>query len=464
MAFTYLFNMKHLQFIFILACISLVACTPKYIKQYEKTMIKDPTTQAEKDQNKILQYLTESKLEFQFTESGIYYDITGEGDGTHPNSSSIVNVHYKGYMLDSAGTVFDSSYERGEPIEFPLTNVIPGWQESIPLLQIGQKGTFLIPSEIAYGERGAGSDIPPHTVLAFDVELLDHYKPEDKIKRQAEKDQKLITEYLATKTLATQETESGIHYNIEKVGTGKNPTADDIVKVHYKGTLLDGTVFDSSYDRGEPITFPLARVVPGWQESIPLLKEGGKGTFLIPSALAYGEAGAGGVIPPNAVLSFEVELLQVMDEVAIQKEKDEQAKKANEKVGQQASLDEDIIKKYVTDNKLDAKRTPEGIYYTTERAGSAPMPTINSSVTVHYKGTLLDGTVFDSSYDRGTPATFPLKGVVKGWQIGIPLFGTGGKGTLIIPSGLAYGPNPRPGGKIKPNDVLIFEVEVIEVK
>ncbi|MGK0388561.1 MAG: peptidylprolyl isomerase [Maribacter sp.] len=427
-------------------------------------MIDNPTTQAEKDQNTILQYLTEGKLEYQSTASGIYFDITGEGDGTQPDSNSIVNVHYKGYMLDSARTVFDSSYERGEPIEFPLDQVIPGWQKSIPLLQIGQKGTFLIPSELAYAERGAGSDIPPHTVLAFDVELLDHYRPEDKAKRQAEKDQKGIIEYLATKGWTTQKTESGIHYTIDKVGTGKNPTADDIVKVHYKGTLLDGTVFDSSYEREEPITFPLARVVPGWQESIPLLKEGGKGTFLIPSALAYGEKGAGGVIPPNAVLSFEVELLQVMDEAAIQKEKDEQAKRAGEKVGQQASLDEDIIQKYVADNKLDAKRTPEGIYYITERTGSAPMPTINSSVTVHYKGTLLDGTVFDSSYDRGAPATFPLKGVVKGWQIGIPLFGKGGKGTLIIPSGLAYGANPRPGGKIKPNDVLIFEVEVIDVK
>ena len=427
-------------------------------------MIKNPTTQAEKDQNKILQYLADGKLEFQSTASGIYYDITGEGTGTHPDSSSIVNVHYKGYMIDSAGTVFDSSYERGEPIEFPLANVIPGWTEAIPLLKIGQKGTFIIPSGIAYAERGAGADIPPHTVLAFDVELLDHYKAEEKAERQAAKDQKLITEYLATQTLATQKTASGIHYNIEKVGAGKNPTADDIVKVHYKGTLLDGTVFDSSYDRGEPITFPLARVVPGWQEAIPLLKEGGKGTFLIPSALAYGERGAGGVIPPNAVLSFEVELLQVMDEAAIQKEKDEAAKRAGEQVGQQASLDEDIIKKYVADNKIDAKRTPEGIYYTTERAGSAPIPTIDSKVTVHYKGTLLDGTVFDSSYDRGQPATFPLKGVVKGWQIGIPLFGKGGKGTIIIPSGLAYGANPRPGGKIKPNDVLIFEVEIIDVK
>lgn len=464
MVFVYLSNMRHLQFILILACISLAACTPKYIKQYEKTMIKNPTTQAEKDQNVILQFLTDSKLEFQSTASGIYYDITGEGDGTHPDSNSIVNVHYKGYLLDSARTVFDSSYERGEPIEFPLKNVIKGWQESIPLLQIGQKGTFLIPSEIAYGPRGAGSDIPPNTVLAFDVELLDHFKPEEKAKRQAEKDQKAIIAYLSDKGMVTQKTESGIHYSIDRKGTGKNPTADDIVKVHYKGTLLDGIVFDSSYERGEPISFPLNRVVPGWQESIPLLQEGGKGTFLIPSALAYGERGAGGVIPPNAVLNFEVELIQVMDQAAIQKEKEEKAKRAKEKIAQQASLDEDIIRKYVADNNLDAKRTPEGIYYTTERAGSNPKPTIDSSVTVHYKGTLLDGTVFDSSYERGTPATFPLRNVVKGWQIGIPLFGKGGKGTIIIPSGLAYGPNPRPGGKIKPNDVLIFDVEVIDVK
>jgi len=94
-------------------------------------------------------------------------------------------------------------------------------------------------------------------------------------------------------------------------GNGESPNKGDMVKVHYKGQLLDGTVFDSSYKRDEPIEFKvgLGQVIPGWDEGVMLLSKGDKARFVIPSGLAYGESGAGGVIPPNATLIFEVELL-----------------------------------------------------------------------------------------------------------------------------------------------------------
>ncbi len=107
-------------------------------------------------------------------------------------------------------------------------------------------------------------------------------------------------------------TASGLQYKILKEGTGKSPKATDTVKVHYRGTLLDGTEFDSSYKRGEPIEFPLNRVIPGWTEGVQLAKEGGKIQLFIPSKLAYGEGGTpGGPIGPNETLIFEIELLQV---------------------------------------------------------------------------------------------------------------------------------------------------------
>ncbi len=107
-------------------------------------------------------------------------------------------------------------------------------------------------------------------------------------------------------------TASGLHYKITKEGTGKSPKATDTVKVHYKGTLLDGKEFDSSYKRGEPIEFPLNRVIPGWTEGVQLAKEGGKIELYIPSKLAYGEGGTpGGPIGPNETLIFEIELIQV---------------------------------------------------------------------------------------------------------------------------------------------------------
>ncbi len=147
-----------------------------------------------------------------------------------------------------------------------------------------------------------------------------------------EEAQKLINEYLqdleAKATAAAKEagskfleenskkegvkvTASGLQYRVLKEGTGAQPTATDEVTVHYTGKLLDGTVFDSSINRGEPATFPLNRVIPGWTEGVQLMKEGAKYEFYIPSDLAYGPNGVPNAIPPHATLIFEVELISI---------------------------------------------------------------------------------------------------------------------------------------------------------
>lgn len=107
-------------------------------------------------------------------------------------------------------------------------------------------------------------------------------------------------------------TASGLQYIVEKEGTGISPVATDEVTVHYTGKLLDGAVFDSSVTRGEPATFPLNRVIPGWTEGVQLMKEGGKYTFFIPSDLAYGPQGVPNAIPPHSTLIFDVELIKVI--------------------------------------------------------------------------------------------------------------------------------------------------------
>ncbi len=128
---------------------------------------------------------------------------------------------------------------------------------------------------------------------------------------QTEKDsgkafiEKFVKDEGATKT------ESGLAFKVLKEGTGKTPTAEDVVEVHYHGTLADGTVFDSSVERGKTISFPLNRVIRGWTEGLQTMKEGGKTKFVIPSELAYGDAGAPPKIPGGATLVFEVELFKV---------------------------------------------------------------------------------------------------------------------------------------------------------
>lgn len=106
-------------------------------------------------------------------------------------------------------------------------------------------------------------------------------------------------------------TRSGLVYQSLKEGSGASPAATDIVRVHYRGTFPDGREFDSSYKRGEPTEFPLNRVIPCWTEGVQLMKPGGKAKLVCPPAIAYGERGAGTVIPPNATLHFEIELLAV---------------------------------------------------------------------------------------------------------------------------------------------------------
>lgn len=120
----------------------------------------------------------------------------------------------------------------------------------------------------------------------------------------------------ATSTLAAppaeQKTASGIVITTVKEGSGASPKASDTVKVHYRGTLTDGKEFDSSYKRGQPASFPLNRVIPCWTEGVQTLKIGGKAKLQCPSQLAYGSRGIPGVIPPDAMLNFEIELLDIV--------------------------------------------------------------------------------------------------------------------------------------------------------
>jgi FKBP-type peptidyl-prolyl cis-trans isomerase FkpA len=115
----------------------------------------------------------------------------------------------------------------------------------------------------------------------------------------------------AAKEAGAKTTASGLVINMLKEGTGKQPAATNVVKVHYKGTFPDGKEFDSSYKRNEPTEFPLNRVIPCWTEGVAMMKVGGKAKLTCPSSIAYGARGAPGAIPPNTTLVFEVELLEV---------------------------------------------------------------------------------------------------------------------------------------------------------
>lgn len=240
----------------------------------------------------------------------------------------------------------------------------------------------------------------------------------------------------------TMNTASGLAYTEIEAGDGPTPQVGDIVAVHYTGTLTNGVVFDSSHQRNEPISFPLGmgRVIAGWDEGIGLMKQGGKARLTIPPELGYGAQGAGGVIPPNATLIFDVELVDILPGAP-----------ANP-----TAVDE-----------ADYTTTESGLQYYDFTVGDGASPQAGQTVVVHYTGWLLDGgTKFDSSLDRGQafPFTIGVGQVIPGWDEGVMSMQVGGKRQLVIPSDLAYGPGGAGGGVIPPNATLVFEVELLDVQ
>ena len=235
------------------------------------------------------------------TASGLqYYDLT-KGQGAEAAVNSNVSTHFTIWVKTDTGYDYIGSSKGQEPLDFVVglgDSVFPGWEEGVTGMKVGGKRYLVIPPELGMGETGS-SQIPGNATLVMEIELMDVIEPRVATKVD-EKD--FIT------------TESGLKYFDLKTGTGDSPQAGQSVVVHYTGWLEDGTQFDSSVDRDEPFSFVIGQgnVIPGWDEGVLSMKVGGKRQLVIPAELAYGETGSGGVIPPNATLIFEVELLEIL--------------------------------------------------------------------------------------------------------------------------------------------------------
>lgn len=224
------------------------------------------------------------------------------GEGAEAVKGGDVEVHYTGYLTD--GTVFDSSRPRNRPFGFELGagRVIKGWDEGVAGMKVGGKRKLVIPSKLGYAERRAGK-IPPNSTLVFTIELLSFTPP-------LPPPQPLTA--FEGKALASKKLDKGLVVADFKLGEGAEAKAGDTVSVHYRGTLKDGTEFDSSLARPKPLVFALGagRVIKGWDLGIEGMKVGGLRKLTIPAELAYGEK-ARGKIPANSDLTFTVELMAV---------------------------------------------------------------------------------------------------------------------------------------------------------
>jgi len=241
-----------------------------------------------------------------------------------------------------------------------------------------------------------------------------------------------IVEYVAANNLDATRTNTGLYFIIDELGEGAEITETSDVALRFKGFYLDGSLYGETTNIDLPIN--LQSTIPGLREGLQHFREGGSGTLLVPSSLAFGSNDYNGT-PGGSVIIFEI---QVVDYVVENKQE---------------------IVEYIEANDLVATESATGLYYVIDEQGAGEQPTGTSNVTVAYKGYLTDGTVFDESSDDGI--SFNLDQVIYGWTEGIQYFKEGGSGKLLIPSYLAYGKfgnTDIPGGS-----VLIFEVNLKSV-
>ena len=288
--------------------------------------------------------------EVEVLESGLQIQTLQEGDGEAPTEDDILRLRYDARFAD--GRPFDSSERAGGIVTLASYRdlQLPGLIEALPRMREGERARLTLPPRLGFGEQGLpGSPVGPNDVMVFEIEVVEVIDPEDearvaelraeaeaaneaRLAQMREQEAAMRAEFEAMASRNREEsatfldevaardgvtrTESGLLYEVvDGSGEGASPTPTDQVRVHYRGTLPDGSEFDSSYSRGQPTEFRLNGVIPGWTEGLQLMQVGDTYRFYLPAEIAYGEAGTpGGPIGPNQALVFDVELLGVNED------------------------------------------------------------------------------------------------------------------------------------------------------
>jgi len=260
-------------------------------------------------------------------DSGIRMFDRRSGDGPVPTIQDLVTVKYTGWLTN--GCIFDSTFSRGQDSELLIVSLIPGWREAMLTMPTGTIRRVEIPSELAYRELGSPPVIPPNSTITFEIELVKVHTPAE-AQVTATAVAALFTptpeggavvpacvneNYPASAPQFDDVTgdqlvvqESGISVFDITVGDGVSPSEEDVVNVKYTGWLENGCVFDSSYSRGQSISFPVGGVIPGFRDAILGMSVGGQRRVEIPPDQGYGDAGAGTAIPPGATITFDIVL------------------------------------------------------------------------------------------------------------------------------------------------------------
>jgi len=261
---------------------------------------------------------------YKTTKTGLIYKIIEHGSDTaQPHIGTFLDVDMSYGTADTI--LFDShTLPQQQKMHIPMTASVHQGDiyEGLSLMHVGDSAEFVIVADSVWTKLFHMPKAPPEfdsvKYLYFNVRLKEVISAEEQERRKKEEMETALKKELDERTAFLQKnypdakpTESGLYYIQVKKGYGNSPEAGDMVKVHYTGKLLDGTVFDSSVERGKPIEFPLGqgRVIKGWDEGIAMMKKGEKAVLVIPSELGYGPRGSGSKIAPYSTLVFDVELV-----------------------------------------------------------------------------------------------------------------------------------------------------------
>ncbi len=266
------------------------------------------------------QIKTKSYEGYSQSSSGLYYKFYQQNEGENPQMMEILDVMLSCSINDTAVIIPDNR------MILPMMESLFAGDiyEGLQMMHKGDSASFMVRADSTFITL-FGSPMPNvfsiNDLMRFEIRLNDFYPESEMQAKQIEymkenysdetaKAEQELSEYLKNNNIKTKETASGLNYVITKEGNGEKPNVGTLIKVHYTGKLLDGTVFDSSVNRNEPFQFVLGigQVIPGWDEGLQLLSKGSKAVLYIPYYLAYGDRGAG-TIPPFSTLVFEVELI-----------------------------------------------------------------------------------------------------------------------------------------------------------